>query len=476
MSRETNLIKNTFLLSLGRFLPKAVQIITLPIITACLTKSEYGTHDLISTLVMLLMPIATLQIQSAAFRFLIDCRNDADQTTEIISNILTVVFPVSFAVSLGLVVFFPGYHLLFRVVLALYFFLESLESTLAQVARGLGNNRAYSIGAIALSWVNGLGILLALKLMSGGLMGLIVSIAFSYFIALIFFCVTLKIWRYINFSVISKKKILELMAYSWPMIPNNLSNWALKLSDRLVITAFLGLEATAVYGVANKIPNVLAMAQSVIVNAWQENASIAVKDSDSSEYYSKIFDNVFSIMIGFTALLIGFTPIMFRLLIRGDYEDAYIQMPILILAMFFYCMSGFQGGVYVAHKRTKSVGITTMTAAAINLAIDFLLVKQIGITAGSLSTLVAYIALYIFRTVDSRKFQPIKYNFKKQGMLFLLVAIMLSLCFFKNFYLNCINIILGVIVFSVLNKDLIRKGLKKVMSIIKKAKEGARDT
>lgn len=470
MSRETNLVKNTFLLSLGKFLPKAVQIITLPIITACLTKSEYGTHDLISTLVMLLMPIATLQIQSAAFRFLIDYRNDKEGATDLITNIIAVVFPVSVVVSIGIFIFFPGYGSLFRTVLAFYFLLESLEATLAQIARGLGNNKAYSIGAIALSWVNGVGIVCTLKFMNKGLMGLIVSIAISYFVALIYFCVTLKIWKYFKFSLVNKKRILELMAYSWPMIPNNLSNWVLKLSNRLVITAYLGLEATAVYGVANKIPNVIAMAQSVIVNAWQENASMAVKDSDSPEYYSKIFDKVFSIMIGFTALLIGFTPIMFRFLIRGDYEDAYIQMPILIMAMFFYCMSGFQGGVYVAHKRTKSVGITTMTAAAINLAIVFLLVKQIGITAASLSTLVAYVVLYVFRTVDSRKFQPIKYNFKKQSMLFLLVVIMLVLCFLKNFYLNCINIILGIFSFSVLNKYLIRTGFEKVKAFIKKAK------
>ena len=468
MSREKNLVKNTFLLSLGRFLPKFVQIITLPIITDRLTKSEYGTHDLISTLVMLLMPIATLQIQSAAFRFLIDCRNDKQKSSEIISNILTVVFPVSLIVSTGIVVFFPGFGLTLKLIIGLYFFLESLETSLAQISRGIGNNKAYSIAAIALAWINGAGIVLALKLMNKGLMGLMASIAFSYTMALLYLFTTLRIWEYFDASLISMKKIKELMSYSWPMIPNNLSNWALKLSDRLVITAYLGMEATAVYGVANKIPNILGMAQSVIVNAWQENASMAVNDKDSTAYYSKIFDSVFCLMIGFTALLIGMTPVVFKLLIRGDYEDAYIQMPILILAMFFYCISGFQGGVYVAHKRTKSVGLTTMAAATINLAIDFLLVNHIGITAGSISTLVAYIALYVFRTVDSRKFQPINYELKKQGFLFVLITVMLFMCFVRNFYLNCINMVLGVTVFCILNKNLVMKFVKRGLDIVKR--------
>lgn len=467
MSREKNLVKNTFILSMGRFLPKLVQVITLPVITACLTKSEYGTYDLIGTLVMLLMPIATLQIQSAAFRFLIDYRNNDEQSSKIISNIMVVVCPISLVVSVGITILYPGLTLASRIALGFYFFWDSMETTTAQVARGLGNNKAYAIASISLSWICGLCMIISLEMTRLGLLGVIISLGISCFIAFVYLLLKLKLIRFINVKLISKDTILEMLAYSWPMIPNNLSNWVLRLSDRLVIAAFIGIEATAVYGVANKIPALLAIANTVIVNAWQENASIAVKDNDSSEYYSRIFDYTFSLLIGFTALLIGFTPIVFRLLIRGDYSDAYVQIPILILAMFFHCMSGFQGGIYIAHKRTKSVGFTTMAAAGINLAIDLLFVNIIGITAGSLSTLVAYIFLYAFRVYDSRKFQPMYYNFKKQGSLFLIITIMLVLCFFRNYYLNWINFIVGVIMFCFLNKELISKGIGECVKILK---------
>ena len=74
MSREKQLAKNTLIISFGTFLPKLISLITLPLITGYLTKEEYGQYDLITTLVFLVLPIATIQIQSAAFRFLIDCR------------------------------------------------------------------------------------------------------------------------------------------------------------------------------------------------------------------------------------------------------------------------------------------------------------------------------------------------------------------------------------------------------------------
>ena len=92
MNREKALAKNTLILSIGEFLPKFSSIITLPIITGGLTKAEMGTYDLISTLVSLFLPVATLQIQSAAFRFLIDVRKEKKETKRIITNIICSIF------------------------------------------------------------------------------------------------------------------------------------------------------------------------------------------------------------------------------------------------------------------------------------------------------------------------------------------------------------------------------------------------
>ena len=72
MGREKELVKNTIILSLGNFLPQLTSLITLPILTAFMTKTEFGTYDLINTVVSLLMPIITIRVESAAFRFMIE--------------------------------------------------------------------------------------------------------------------------------------------------------------------------------------------------------------------------------------------------------------------------------------------------------------------------------------------------------------------------------------------------------------------
>lgn len=101
------------------------------------------------------------------------------------------------------------------------------------------------------------------------------------------------------------------------------------LSDRLLLSMFLGVEVNAVYAVAKKIPNLLTAVQSTFSLAWQENASLSVEDSDIDSYYSRMFSLVFDLVIGSCAVLIGISPLLFALLIRGDYMEAYCQMPML---------------------------------------------------------------------------------------------------------------------------------------------------
>lgn len=463
MSREKDLVKNTFILSIGKFLPKLTSFVTLPVLTACLTKAEYGTYDLIATLVMLVIPVATMQIQSAAFRFLIDCRGDKKASAEVISNIFVVTLPITILCSFIIQFFFARFSLAVRILIIVYFLLDTLYLTIGQITRGLGNNKAYSVASITLSVVYMAGVIVFVYFRNAGLRGVMEALSVAQVAGILYLTVQCRLDSYLSFRYVSAAKIKELLAYSWPMVPNNLSSWVLKLSDRLVITAVLGVEANAVYAVANKIPNLLSIAQSIMVMAWQENASLAAGDADAEDYYTSMLDRVFSLMFGYTVLLIAATPILFKILIKGDYAEAYFQMPVLILAMFFFMMSSYFGGIYIAHKRTVNVGISTMVAAAVNLLIDLLFVRLIGIWAGSISTLAAYTLLYFYRMVNCQSFQPIRINMKKQMGLILIMVVLLISCFMQNFILNIVNIVAAVVCFTIFNREIVVQTFKLVL-------------
>ena len=468
MSREGKLVKNTIILAIGTFFPKLAVFISLPILTAYLTKAEYGTYDLILTLVALVLPAATLQIHSAAFRYLIDVNKDEKAMKIIISNIYGFIIPTSL-IALAIMFFaLSSQTIVVRLAICAYFFFDIIVNANRQIIRGMGRNTDYAVSAFISSV--GQVALIALLVMGfkTGFLGAIIALAAAEIIASVYLFIRGDIYRYISFAEIKKEELKELLGYSWPMVPNSLSQWVMHASDRLIITAVMGPVSNAIFSVAYKIPSILSFAQTTFNMAWQENASIASKDEDAPRYYSTMFSWLFDIVSGGMAILIGFTPVLFALLINGDYSAAYNHIPVLFVGMLFFCLSTFWGGIFVGYKKTKSVGLTTVISALVHLVIVFAGIYWLGLYAASIATLVSYLLLCILRMRGVEKLIHIDYNWKHIGVVCGALALQCVACFMQNTALDIVNFAFGFAMGIYLNRKLLGGVLKKVKSLAKK--------
>lgn len=468
MSREGKLAKNTAILAIGTFLPKLGAFVVLPILTGYLTKEELGTYDLVLVLVSFILPAVTLEIQTAAFRFLIDVRDKKEEIKSIITNIFAFITVTSIVALVFTYFLLPLTSSNTKLIICAYFLVDILVNATRQCARGLAKNKDYTVSAIISSSFKILLVIVFVWYFKAGLFGAFAALLGATTISFIILSVRIRIYSYFDIRLINKTKIIEMLTYSWPMVPNSVSFSIMRASDRFVVTLFMGVAANAVYAVANKIPNILSLAQTTFTMAWQENASVVSKDLDAKAYYSSMFHKMFDLVAGFLGVLICCTPFLFKLLIRGDYAEAYNQMPILFLAMFFYSMCGYLGGIYVAYKHTKNIGITTMVAAACNLIVDLSLIKTIGLYAASGSTLISYLLLFIFRMYDVRKLVRIKYNYGHIILVLLILCIESALCFFKRPVFDITNILLGCCIFFVLNRETLKIFYKKFVNFLRK--------
>ena len=461
MNREKELAKNTIIISFGQFLPKLTTLVTLPVLTSYLTKAEYGTYDLINTLVSLIIPIVVLKLDMGVFRFLIEFRNNERHKVEVIST--TYIFVLLTSTFSVIIMYFLLQHVepLTKFLICIYFLLDIIYITTQQIIRGLSKNFIYALSSILYAVFNMIFIVLLVWFRRDGLNGLLCSMIIGACISTVFLIVSSGLWRNIKYSF-SRPLLKEMLSYSWPLIPNSLSGWAMNLSDRLIITAVMGVEMNAVYAVANKIPNLLNIVQSSFSAAWQENASLTVKNDDTEIYYSSMFDNLFRILVGATSLLIGSTPILFAILVNENYKVAYYQMPFLFAAMFFSVLSSFLGGIYAAHKRTKSVGITTIFAALCNFIVNFALIKIIGLYAASFSTFISYFLLVIFRMIDVRKFQKLKYDYRLIISCLILLTVMGFISHINLLSLDIVNFIIGVALAIFINRKVLLIIIKKI--------------
>lgn len=468
MKREEKLAKNLVLLAFGTFFPKLATFISLPILTGYLSQADYGIYELVLTLVALILPATTLQIHSAAFRFLIDVQHDEDEKRAIITNIYAFVIPTSLITLAAMFFILHTWTVPVRIAVCAYFFFDILVNANRQVIRGLGRNKDYAIssfisafGQVALTFLLVMG-------MGRGFLGALAALAFAEFIAVVHLMIVGRISKYISLRELSFRRIKELLAYSWPMVPNSLSQWVMHTSDRLLITGVMGSVSNAIFAVAYKIPSILTFAQTTFNMAWQENASVVSKDDDAEAYYSSMFSKLFDISAGCLAMLVGFTPILFSIFVRGDYDASYIHIPFLYMGMFFFTLSTFWGGIFVAFKKTGIVGTTTVIAAVVHLVLAVLLIRPLGIFAASIATVVSYLCLCIVRWYCSRRVVSVRYNWTRVGIITLVLIGLCALCPLRNTAVMIFNLVFGTVFCIVLNRELIATVWRKALSIIKK--------
>lgn len=472
MGKKENLAKNTLILSIGTFLPKLAGFFTLPILTEFLTKPEYSNYNLITLMVSLYLPELTLQVKTAAFRFLLDCRDDPKQQKRIVSNIYAVTVPISF-LALILLYFIlplilPGVTTPVMLFICGYYLADIFVNTARQVSRGIGKNLPYSVSATISAAGKMLFAILLVRGCKMGLLGATIALCMASFFSLIYISLRIKIWKFIDPRLISKQMLKELIGYSWPMVPNDMSMWVMNASDQFIVTRLLGASVNAVYAAATKIPSLINLAQTTLTLAWTENASVSAKDPDSDGYYTEMMRVMLNLQAGVFSIVMGTMPILFRILIKGSYEDAYVQMPILCYAIFFQGVALYLGGIYVAKKATKNVGVTSLCAAIINITVNLLLIRKIGIFAASISTLVSYIALFTYRIFHVQKLAKVRMSIKQFGMLHVIMLTEVFLSYQPGIAFKVVNGVLGAAVCVLLNRDLVRALLRKAGGIMQR--------
>jgi O-antigen/teichoic acid export membrane protein len=284
----------------------------------------------------------------------------------------------------------------------------------------------------------------AYGMLTASLIGNVASILFVFFAK--------KIYRYFSPKYLSRATVKELWKYSIPLIPNQLSWWIINASDRTVIYVALGEAFNGIYSAANKFSSIITTVFNIFNLTWAESAALHIRDGDADEFFTKITANTVKLFSSLCLGVIACMPFVFPILIRGEkFADAYYQIPILLLSTIFSIFVSLMGSIYVALKKSKEIAKTSTYAAIINLAVNIALVRFIGLYAASISTLVAFLAMSIYRYVDVQKYVKIKLN---KGMILgmaLFASVVCASYYLNILWLNVITLAFAVIVAIVLN-------------------------
>lgn len=463
MDRENKLIKNTLIISIGTLSTKLVQFFLIPLYTRFLSPSEYGIVELFITITSLCIPIISFQIEQGMFRFLVDSRNNKKNIQKIVSTTLFFVLLciITFSSLFVLISFFIKVEYKFFILINTISCLVNI--LLLQVARGLGNNKVYSIAGVITGLSTVIFNIIFLVFLNLKAFGMLTGTLLGYIIGIIYLFVKLKIYSFISIRSFDKKELKKLLNYSLPLVPNQISWWIFGTSDRFIVSYLLGLASTGILSIGYKFSNAYIQIYNVFNLSWTESVTLHINDYDFEKYFNDIFNKMVKLFSLGGICIISTIPFIFKIFVSSSYYEAYFLIPIAIVATIFQMIVGLISTIYIAKNDTKIIATTSVLSAVLNVSSHLLLLKHIGLYAAVVSTLISYVFFSCYRFIDiNKKYNKISFIPKNVLIILFSATIVLLSYYSKNLYFIFMTTIVSYFTFLFENKWIF-KDLKKIL-------------
>ncbi len=452
MNKKKQLAKNTLIIFFGKASTQLISFFLLPLYTGYLATSEYGKVDLITTYVTLLVPLITLELEMSIFRWLVDSRDNEKKYKKLITNNFNVL-------GIGLLIFTILYlivtsflHLEYRWLILIDIIVCTISGNFLQVSRGFGKTLDYAISCIITGLTTIISNIILIVFLGLRADGMIISMALANGLCSLYLFIRLKLYKMINFKLTDFKLIKNMNAYSIPLIPNSISWWIVNVSDRTIIKVVLGTAANGLYAVSNKFPTILSSLLGIFNLSWSESAALHINEPDRDEFFSDICNTVVKLFTSLGVGMLACLPFVFPILINIEYDEAFYYIPPLILGSVFNVLICLYNAIYIAKKMTKQVASISVIGAIVNIIINVLLIKYIGLYAASISTAISYFVMMINRHYDLKKYVKIKYEDSLLIKTILIYLFAIIIYYQRNLVLDIISLIIVVIYCYLLNR------------------------
>lgn len=411
-NRYKVLFSNTAVFAVGNILVKLIAFFLMPLYTSALTTEEYGVSELLNSTTEIIIPLATVCIIEALYRFAID--KDADYKT-LFANSLRIILLGDIAVLIGCVIAkqFFGY------TYSYYFFTLYICTTVykltTQFARGLGHVKRYAfygvLNALMLVLCN---VILLLEL-DGGIEAYLLSFAIAYGVAGVTAFVISGEYKYFYLRVKNTEQLKAMLKYSIPTIPNMISWWINSVSDRYILLFFWNTGIVGMYTAASKLPAMINLVSSIFQQAWQYSTAKEIESKDRTEFFSVVLRGYLYLCTCACGLLVIFNKLICGILLKKEFYESWKFVPLLLLAATFGCISTYFGTFYQALKNNVMLMISTVAGAIMNMILNFMLIPISGGLGAAIATVISYIIVAAIRVVDVRKKIEFSIGWKRVG-------------------------------------------------------------
>lgn len=389
---------------IGNYLLKGITFLAAPIFTRLLTTAEYGdvnTYLSYEDIVYILVGLALhSSINNAKYKY-------KEKIDSYVSSIVLLILLSASVWLVGANVFFDLYKDIFgfdRFVANILIF-HCLFSSLFQVF-SVYVSLSYSVkDFLKVTAFNGIAnivvsVILVLTAFSnqrylGRILGTVIPIGIVGAYVVVFFFrkakpkVSLSFWRY-------------GIGYSLPIIPHGISQVVLSSFDRIMIRDMVGSAEAGIYSFAGTILSLFRVASTSLENVWKPwvYERMSSKDYDSIKKQGSKY--AFGMAL-FVSLIMLASPELIKIMGDVEYWQSTPCVIPVVVGGYFAFLYSLPSLIEYYYEKTKYIAIGTMTAAIVNVVLNYLCIKRFGYIAAAYTTLVTYVFYFLFHYFMARK-------------------------------------------------------------------------
>lgn len=422
------LSKDSIIYGFSGAIHQLVGLILLPILTRVFSPTDYGVIDIITTFSSITLIFLLLGVNSATQRYYFDADDQSEKEKVVSTAFWFVILYTSFSSAILYSIVSPLSQLLFgnlEHVFLLKWAIIAFPFT-ALMVFGKDNLRLlfkpwkYNIVTITYTLLRVLIVIYLVIIFGRGLIGNFEG-AFAASI------ITALLAVYYSRSIIKAKfsySILKkLLKYGIPLAFAGLAYWVINFSDRLILLKLSTLDQVGLYSVGNRISSVLVLVTSAFSLAWSPFIFSVHNIEETKKVIIKTYSYLTLLLLTFSLILSLFAKEFLIIITTRDYIGASSVVGILTVGLSFLGISSILATGLTLVKKTRYITISSVLAAALNIALNILLIPKLGMIGAAIATLISYITLCVIYYYYSQKYYPLSFELSKIFKTFLLFAV-----------------------------------------------------
>ncbi|HZQ80493.1 MAG TPA: oligosaccharide flippase family protein [Gaiellaceae bacterium] len=411
------LTRHSAVYGLGGLVSRILATFLLPLYTHYLPTGAYGQVEWVTAATAVLAIVLQLGISSAFFRFYFDEKSAAGKLTVVRTSFWFTMFMSTLGLVLGVVFAHEiaaaaslGHATNLIRAGSVGLWAQTNYQQLTNLFRAEERSTAYAIASVANVLVTVAAMVVFVAVFHWGAIGLVVG----NFTGTLVVYIALVGYRTEQLGLEFDRTLFRRMQhFGMPLVPSALALWVINFVDRQFVIDYKGLGEAGVYSAAIKISGVITFVMIAFRTAWPAFAYSIDDDREAKRTYAFVLTYLLAFAAWASLALGALAPWWVRLLTSPQYQRA--EKGVALLA--------FAGAIYAGYtvlaigsgraRKTQLNWVVTGVGAAANVGLNFWLIPRWGMVGASISTLAAYVVLFIGMTLYAQRVYPVSYQWRR---------------------------------------------------------------